>query len=391
MPPDKQKVLFFPAWYPSRVDGLAGIFTQRHAEVLTSLYQVNVLYVCAQEGLGKQFDFQLTQENDVRVLRVYFKKSTGKKGASVLMNGLRFGVAAILGYMRAEKEFGRADINHVHVLTRTAVLPMILGWLLKVPYVITEHWSRYLPEDNTYGGFIRKRITNMCVKYSKGLSGVSNALISSMRKHGLSHANTLRISNVVDTELFRPLAVEKLPGPCFIHVSSFDPASKNVKGIIDAVSLADREGLKLTVYLIGDGEEKDRLQQYASKQRFQNVKVIFTGKLMGPDLVPYFSLADAFILFSNYENQPCVVLESFSCGLPVIGTKAGGVPELITPGSGFLVEPGNFQELKEAIKRFIGNMPYLNGAALRKKAIENYSPDAVRAQFKSLYTTALES
>ena len=385
------KVLFIPAWYPSRVDQLAGIFTERHAIAMKSSVSVAVLYVCAEENLSKIIELEQVLENEIPVFRVYFSKRK-KKGILFKLNHLILYAAAMFwGYYKVRKYIGKPDIHHVHVLTRSAVLPMILYWLQNVPYVITEHWSRYLPEDNTYKGWFRKRITEIIVKNSKGVSCVSNALREGMKKHGLFHWNYQLISNVVDTDLFAPKEKQGSQRTRFLHVSSFDKSSKNVLGIIDAAWKADQEGYLFDLHLVGGGPEKAYLQEYVSKLSFKASNIILLGELYGADLVKQYQSADAFILFSFYENQPCVVLESFSCGLPVIGSRAGGIPELVTEECGLLVESQNTKELTNAMIKFITKDAVFDKRKLRQKALDYYSYQAVEKQFCQFYQQALIS
>ncbi|MCB4234228.1 glycosyltransferase family 4 protein [Kaistella anthropi] len=61
--------------------------------------------------------------------------------------------------------------------------------------------------------------------------------------------------------------------------------------------------------------------------------------------------SDCFVLFSDYENFPCVLLESLSTGTPVIATKVGGIPEVVNEKNGILISNSK-DELYEAMKKF---------------------------------------
>jgi len=384
----KKNVLFIPAWYPSRVDKLAGIFTERHAIVVRDLVNVSVLYVCADDNMSTQFHFEKVVENDIPVLRVFFKKGKRRNLIFKVSYVIRYTIAMVLGYLKARKYFGKPDMHHVHVLTRGAVLPLILYWTQKIPYVITEHWSRYLPEDDSYGGYLRRKVTEVAVFYSKGVSCVSRYLEQNMKRHGLDHENYHFISNVVDTELFKPVyAKSKSSLPCFLHVSSFDIKSKNVKGIIDAAIMASEEGKSFKLHLVGDGPERLFLEEYVNSSQINNAEIVFFGELSGNSLIEQYNLADAFILFSYYENQPCVVLESFSCGVPVIGSEAGGIPELVSSDYGILVEAKDVNALKNAMLKFINHEVAFDCSLLRSRAVENFSNKAVAMQFKLFYSS----
>jgi sulfoquinovosyltransferase len=89
--------------------------------------------------------------------------------------------------------------------------------------------------------------------------------------------------------------------------------------------------------LVGGGPQTDEL-----KEHFAGTNTVFTGQLSGDELSAAFASADAFMMPSDSETLGFVVLESMASGVPVIGCKAGGIPDLIRDqDTGFLVEAGD--------------------------------------------------
>jgi sulfoquinovosyltransferase len=89
--------------------------------------------------------------------------------------------------------------------------------------------------------------------------------------------------------------------------------------------------------IVGTGPQEDEL-----KAHFKGTNTVFTGQLSGDDLSSAFASADVFIMPSDSETLGFVVLESMASGVPVVGCKAGGIPDIIDSGeTGFLVEPGD--------------------------------------------------
>ena len=89
--------------------------------------------------------------------------------------------------------------------------------------------------------------------------------------------------------------------------------------------------------IVGKGPQMEELQAY-----FAGTPTIFMGQMGGDALSQAFASADVFIMPSDSETLGFVVLESMASGVPVVGAKAGGIPDLIQDGKdGFLVEPGN--------------------------------------------------
>ncbi len=95
--------------------------------------------------------------------------------------------------------------------------------------------------------------------------------------------------------------------------------------------------------------------------------------------------ADVFVLFSNIENLPLVLIESISCGTPFIATKVGGIPELFNNDLGKLVDSGNTDQLLEEMNFMIENPDFFDSSIIRSHALKNYSNEEVGKQFNDLY------
>ena len=89
--------------------------------------------------------------------------------------------------------------------------------------------------------------------------------------------------------------------------------------------------------VVGKGPQMEELQEH-----FKGTNTKFMGQMSGDDLSAAFSSADVFVMPSDSETLGFVVLESMASGVPVVGAKAGGIPDLIQhEQNGFLVEPGD--------------------------------------------------
>lgn len=92
-----------------------------------------------------------------------------------------------------------------------------------------------------------------------------------------------------------------------------------------------------------------------------------------------------------YENQPLAVLEAFACGLPVVGTAPGGIPELVSPGvDGEIVPPNDPAALADALVRLLAHPrdAYEMGRAGREKVAKSFSSAAHLGRLEGLYAEA---
>ncbi len=157
---------------------------------------------------------------------------------------------------------------------------------------------------------------------------------------------------------------------------------KNVARLLDAMSLV-RRPVRLRV--VGDGELRAQLEAQAARLGLTGVE--FSGGLLGDDLVEAYARADAFVLPSDKEGMPLVVLEAMAAALPVVATDVPGTAELLG-GIGLLAEPEP-AALAAAIDTLAGD------AALRERlgrrsaeAARGYSWDAVAARVEQVYAEA---
>ena len=381
------KILFFPAWYPNHTNPIAGQCVRQHAHVLKEDNDIAVYYTFGVVDLGGLMSFKEGREDGLLVYRSYYKRTPYKIMAPV--NFSLYLIASFRGYLKVRERFGIADLNHVHVLTRTALVPFILKLIDKTPYVITEHWSRYLPDRNSYKGLIRKIFTKAFVKHSSGISAVSPNLKDALIAHNLSKPNFPLIYNTIDAEKFSLKGLQGKSEPFkFLHVSGMQDRIKNISGMIRACELLKYRGLSFEFHFVGDSEEIAGFKNQVEEKGLTS-NVSFHGHI-DEGLVNFYQMADAFVIFSFFENQPMVIIESFFCGIPVIASRAGGMPAMISPENGLLVESNNSDELANAMEQMIkGDLEY-DQNLIRNLALAKYSEKAVEQQLLGFYSTALK-
>lgn len=104
-------------------------------------------------------------------------------------------------------------------------------------------------------------------------------------------------------------------------------------------------------YIVGEGQETERLKQLCIDLKLNN-KVTFTGKLSNPE--KYYAFADLYLIGSYYEGFPNALLEAGLHGVPAIAYDVpGGIPEIMTKQSGILVEDGNIERYRMAIREAV--------------------------------------
>ena len=409
---ERKHIVFLARWYPHRYDPMFGLFVQRHAESAALFNDITVIYCQQTTDNGQQtgrdvstapiinkqdvddasdnnskFEIVRTLENNVDTIRVYYKKPKNK-----ILSLIRFYRAN----MKALKLCKKPDLIHVHILTRLGVVAWIQKLLHKTPYIITEHWSRYLP-GNDFGGFLRKMFTKIVVRNAETVTTVTENLAIAMKNHGMKNDNYVVLPNVVNLDMFHitPKCTDAINRvhtnrvhtnrvPKIIHISCFEDKSKNISGLLESLTIIEEKGIDFQCTLIGDGMDLELMKEKAKNLQLIN-KVSFTGLLQGQELADKLSSGDFLVLSSNYENMPVVILEALASGLPVVSTNVGGIKEMIDDTKGILVEPRNQEALAEAMIKMIETHKNYDANYLRNSVIEKYGYESVGRFLSGLY------
>ncbi len=113
---------------------------------------------------------------------------------------------------------------------------------------------------------------------------------------------------------------------------------------------------------------------------------MFTGLLEGKNVVEAYQSANFMVMFSNYENMPVVISESLACGLPVVATAVGGIPEYINTENGRLINAGDEAALLESVNYMLDHFLDFDSAKIRQNAVEIFGKQAVAEKLQELYT-----
>jgi len=152
------------------------------------------------------------------------------------------------------------------------------------------------------------------------------------------------------------------------------------------------EGTDAKLKIIGDGPIKKDLEEKARKENLENVS--FLGYKSGNELKEEVRNSMAVVLPSEwYENYPRSIMEAFALGKPVIGTRIGGIPELVEDNeTGLTFEPGNVEDLRDKIEDLINNPKKISemGKNARKFIEKELNPERHYEELMKIYQLAME-
>lgn len=383
------RVLFLPRWYPNRYDPMPGLFIRTLAEVLTRWCDVAVIYLHPDQQLSKTTDVVFAEENQVRVLRVYYPAKSGGTG---ILRKIREAVR----YYRISKKTilsikdFRPDIVHAHILTRTALIGWRFGRFFGAPLVISEHWSRYLPGKIPFTGMFHRFLTQWVAGQAGALIPVSRILHEAMKRHGIENSKPVIVPNIVDSSRLFPLPGKQLdPVRTVLHISCFDERSKNISGFLETVKAVYTRRSDFRVIMAGEGPDLDAMREYARYLGLQEPEVKFSGLIPATELSGLFQKADFTVVSSHYETFGTVIVESLACGVPVLSTSVGIAPEVIGPANGLLVPPGDPDSFTEAFVKMLDICRDFNPTEISGTLGNRFDTETVGMQVVKIYRDLL--
>ena len=153
------------------------------------------------------------------------------------------------------------DVVQLNVIQKQGILALWLKKRYGIPYVIVEHWSGFLPENGAYlrnNGSLKRKIYEKIAAEASVILPVSERLKEAMQTCGIQNARWEKIHNVVDDFFFekeesRKSKVESQK--TLLHVSCFDEAAKNVKGLLRAAKMLTEKRQDWQLVLVGTGAD----------------------------------------------------------------------------------------------------------------------------------------
>jgi L-malate glycosyltransferase len=326
--------------------------------------------------------------------RVYFHEVDTRMGRYPLFDHFPYTLAlASKQHEVATRE--RLDILHVHYAiphATTAYLAReMLNDELPLKVITTLHGTDITlvgQEQNFYA------ITKFSIEQSDAVTAVSNYLRDeTYRAFGCVSCDLKVIPNFVNLAEYTPLALAEAAAcrkslapeghKLISHVSNF----REVKRVKDVVRVFARihRAMPATLLMIGDGPEREEAEKECRDLEVgQDVR--FLGRI--DSVANLLQASDLFLLPSQTESFGLAALEAMACGVPVVATRAGGLPEVIEDGASGILEPvGSVEAMGrravELLRSPSGHKAMVEAAIAKAR---QYSADVVVPMYEALYT-----
>jgi glycosyltransferase involved in cell wall biosynthesis len=321
---------------------------------------------------------------------VDFYRARGIEAESLDLRRLRPGTLA-----RLCRVVSRHRIDVMHWNFTSPLGNPYLWWLTLLrpglAHYFTDHISRLLPMPAPPEG-VRRRLKQLLLRRYARVFCVSDFVRDCLHTQGVwPAARLMPCLHFVNTDRFRPdpavrdrlrrdLAAQ---GRFVVLVVAQLIEAKGIDVLIRAMADVPPEA---TLWIIGDGAHRAILDaQIAERGLAGRVRIL--GHQF--DVCPYMQAADCFVCPSLWaEAAGLVNLEAAACGLPVVASRIGGIPEYLDDGqTGLLFEPGNVRALADALNRLMRDRALCRhfGAQARAMAVERFSTEARLPDILDLY------
>jgi N-acetyl-alpha-D-glucosaminyl L-malate synthase BshA len=280
------------------------------------------------------------------------------------------------------------DLLHVHYAIPHSIAAMLAKQMLaprrRLPFITTLHGTdiTLVGQDPSYFA-----ITKFSIEQSDGVTAISEDLRESTVKT-FGSGNEIRvIHNFVNCDTYTPAPEERSAQPLLIHLSNFRP----VKRVLDCVRiLAEvRKTVDARLMMVGDGPDRGPAQHLAAEFGV-GASVEFVGKQNHVERL--IRRAHVLLMPSEMESFGLAALEAMACGVVPIGTKVGGVPELITDGvDGCLEAVGDIHALAARARELLTDtaLHARMAAAARKTAQDRFCTERLIPKYEQYYEEVL--
>lgn len=371
-------VLHLPSWFPRPEKPLDGNFILR--QIATVVPDTTSIVV---HHIDTQFREECSKLLDSNVI---FRPVFTQKGTSKLqmLRAYDYEVEKII------KKYGKPDLIHLHVALPLAPIALFLSYRYHIPIVVTEHWSIYQPQNRGQLSWKQQLLLKILFRRTRHLTTVSDNLhqsivetVSAARKIPYS-----RISNVVDTNVFSIKNTTITSKKQILHISTLDDRAKNISGILRCIEQLSKQRNDFELNIIHDLSNPE-VEDFINSHNLGEI-VHLLGKKSEQEVADAIRQSSFMLIFSNYETQSCVLLETFCCGKPAVATQVGGIPEIANDINAKLVAPQNEQQLIEQLNWMLDNAENYSANAIRQQAENTCSIKCVGARFLEVYSTSVQ-
>lgn len=350
---DKPKVLIFTNIFPSAENPNVGFYVYEQVQRLRAVYDIKIM-MAKPSGGNKKKDNSKASVKVFEGIEIFEPQYVSLPKIGVFFNGYSYyrAIEKIVELIYKEFPFVLIIAYWTYPDGYAAVK---IAKKFQVPVILRPRGSDInVYADNPVLRFLLKRPLKKAYK----IIPVSNHLKERVLRLGINQHKICSILNGINAKDFFVMDKNKcrqnldlpLDHKLVLFVGNFI-AIKGIEYFIEAIRVLDQPSQQnLSFIFLGSGPLADKLQKIARELKFISIRII--GDIAHNQLRVWMNASDLLCLPSLHEGCPNVVIESLACGLPVVASNVGGIPELINNDElGILVPAKDERSLADAIEK----------------------------------------
>ena len=372
-------ILHLLSWFPRPDDPTLGNFCVRMIDALPEDCHSVILSVCDGKDMTQSFEVKEIPGAHHTHVQIYIRPP--KVNAIRKLKMLRMYQYG-LNYIK--KHFFEPDLIHLHVTYPLGQVALLWKKLFGYKYVLTEHWTIYQPQNkDVLVGKLKKKIVKIA-NNAELIMPVSLDLQRCMEGHGVK--NRFKVI-LVNTDVFRLGGTQTENKKHILHISTLRDEAKNFSGILRTIERLRQQRNDFELHVIHDYDAPE-FKAFVKEHNLSDC-VIFHGKKTSAKVAQAYQDTDFFVLFSNFENLPCVIVEAFASGVPVLSTAVGGIAEIVNNERGILIPQGDEDALLKGMNAMLDHCNEYDHKAIRDYAIKTFAAQNIGQQIFEGYNKVL--
>lgn len=337
---------------------------------------------------SEQFDYELI----CLVEGGEFEPLIRKLGVPITILGKRRGVdLRMLWRLWRWLRVRRPTVVHTHLFTADT-WGRLAAWLAQVPCIFSTVHS-----VNSWQGNLHRRVDLIMAASTDRLIACTGVVAEKLiNQDGIRADKVVTLANGVDLERFEDIdAIDVAsefrfihPWPVFAVLGRLEPV-KGQDYLLDCVALCRDQGVEINALLIGDGPDRNALEQKVSELNLSD-RVRFAG--FRRDVPQLLAGINALVIPSRWEGLPMALLEAMALGQPVIAHAVGGIADVIEQHQqGILVAAGEQSAMVAALTRLANDVALRAemGAAGKIRVQQHYSAEVLSQHYEALYVAVM--
>jgi len=369
------RVLFVPEWYPNDEHKFLGTFCREHVHAAALYNDVAVLVYRSRSQRWPTMTWERMEDHGVPTFYAHYGHSPIPK---TTLPFFHFHFRRAL--RRVIQEWGEPDVVHTQDSYAYHVIKGLPHY--HIPVVISQHWTGFMKRS-----LDRKSVRRFRYAFAHAARVLpDNPFADAYYRQYEIKAQVRWVPNTIATNIFwAPPKSER--EPWLLHASGFTP-QKRFPDVIRAFARVRGDRPEAVLQVVGESSYRQEFEALAERE-LPPGSYHFHGFLPKPKLADLMRRASGFVLPSDAENLPCVLIEAMACGCPVLSTRIGGIPDLLAEGGGLLVDVGNIEQIAEGMCQLLDGTHGFDMARISRDIRQRFSYENIGRMLHEEYLRAV--